>query len=1015
MVPSHGGPIASAETEPIIRRPVVLLAFANDREEGGRYLRNLSEEARQLRARFEAVDPAIDLEVRQNATLNDVMEVFGKHRHQIAVFHFGGHAGSYELLLESSAGSPQVTHAPGLAEFLGSHHGLHLVFLNGCSTRAQVESLMRAGVPAVIATDRSIDDAVAVEFANEFYRALLSGVALQNAFELAVASTRAARGDDPRGVCRPLGPTGAEQSAWPWGLYTSSSGSDSNEWTIGDAVENPLFGLPPVQHRDLPPVPFRHLHPYEPEHVAVFFGRDPEIRELYRSVTEGEAPVLLVYGQRAVGKTSLIRSGLVPRLSLDRLVRYTQWSAGADPLEGFAGSLGCQSDPAAIRSAWRDLESADRPLDIVVDQLGEDFVRSITDGDDGVGPLGALLQELFLDPQSRPNGKLILVLQKEWLAEVDAAIRTCGIPRALHFIERLNRAGIVSAITGIAKTPRLAAHFGLIVDKDLPQMMADDLMEDELAAVTPTLQILLTKMWSSATQLAPATPAFTVDLYRSLKRDGLLLNDFIDAQLRLLGEWDARPLNSGLAIDVLAYHTTTSGSSLSRSRSELERTYLPPQSGHATWRGSVGDWLRSAALMGVAGARRNRKQREEKREMVPQLVSRLVDVHLLAHVDGTASNGTKLAHDVLAPLIRKKYAASEARGQRARRLLENPRGREAYKRRWLWIPFIVPAVDSPFGGWFLLAAPVWRRLLRVIDREPSQESDQRTSDSSVESHLPKRAIHPADLLLIDEGAIGTREWTAAEADELRKSRRQWAKSKWFPRLVYVMAVLALNSFLISWGRAQQSTSQWASAVLAYAARDIAQEDQEAGILLAVEAIRTYETPQAVLALLQALQRHRQVQWFSEPGTGTNPVYAAVLADTSLAFWREHAPGDSAYFELVFQTPPTELRWRTLRIAPCAGVQCDSVSLHVSQNLSSYDPEFEVFLGQTEPPDSLALLRLPATGEERVVAFGADGVRLWNLGIESLLETACESVHISSMPDTIWDKYIRDRNWERTCN
>ena len=42
--------------------------------------------------------------------------------------------------------------AAGLAAFLGQQRGLQLVFLNGCSTQAQVKGLLEAGVGVVIAT-----------------------------------------------------------------------------------------------------------------------------------------------------------------------------------------------------------------------------------------------------------------------------------------------------------------------------------------------------------------------------------------------------------------------------------------------------------------------------------------------------------------------------------------------------------------------------------------------------------------------------------------------------------------------------------------------------------------------------------------------------------------------------------------------------------------------------------------------------------------------------------------------
>ena len=78
-------------------------------------------------------------------------------------------------MLESAGAGGAVAHAEGLATFLGQRRNLQLVFLNGCSTRAQAAGLLEAGVAAVIATARAIEDAVAREFAAAFYTELAAG------------------------------------------------------------------------------------------------------------------------------------------------------------------------------------------------------------------------------------------------------------------------------------------------------------------------------------------------------------------------------------------------------------------------------------------------------------------------------------------------------------------------------------------------------------------------------------------------------------------------------------------------------------------------------------------------------------------------------------------------------------------------------------------------------------------------------------------------------------------------
>jgi hypothetical protein len=130
------------------KKPVIFHAFANERNDQVSYLRNLPEEARNIR---QALDIAkrnglCDVVERSNASLQDILDVFQDplYHNRIAVFHYGGHANGYQLLLESAEGSGKAAHARGLAAFLGQQTGLQLVFLNGCATQNQVQGLTDA-------------------------------------------------------------------------------------------------------------------------------------------------------------------------------------------------------------------------------------------------------------------------------------------------------------------------------------------------------------------------------------------------------------------------------------------------------------------------------------------------------------------------------------------------------------------------------------------------------------------------------------------------------------------------------------------------------------------------------------------------------------------------------------------------------------------------------------------------------------------------------------------------------
>lgn len=169
------------------REPVVLVVLANVVE--AQPLPHVMTEAGAIQR---ALDPPFPgrrvAEVRtlESPTVEVLFDELRRDADQrrIRVFHFAGHANAVSLVLAGLTGGPAVGHAEGLAKHLGQQDGLTLAVLNGCSTRAQIEGLRRAGVGAVVATTRAIKDGAAATFASAFYRHLAS-MRLGAAFEAA--------------------------------------------------------------------------------------------------------------------------------------------------------------------------------------------------------------------------------------------------------------------------------------------------------------------------------------------------------------------------------------------------------------------------------------------------------------------------------------------------------------------------------------------------------------------------------------------------------------------------------------------------------------------------------------------------------------------------------------------------------------------------------------------------------------------------------------------------------------
>ncbi|MEM7654940.1 MAG: AAA family ATPase [Bacteroidota bacterium] len=318
------------------------MCFANEYH-AGRYLDNLVQEYRRLYAALSPVsandNPAdssnilCEVVVRQNVTIGDIVDVFQSkmYRGRIAIFHYGGHADGYQLLLEGKNGENQAAHGAGLVSILSKQDSLKLVFLNGCSTQKMAQDLVARGVPAVIGTATAIADQVALNLSERFYKGLAQGLTLSGAWEAAKDEVRTAMDSPSNYRSLYLEEVETVPNRFPWDIeYKDDAAREVYaNWNLPDVASQPLFGLPDIAGKhQLPPSPFLFLKPYEDQHAEIFFGRSYYIRELYLKIVEPSSPpIILLYGESGAGKSSLLDAGLRPRLDAARKV--TQPDEGA--------------------------------------------------------------------------------------------------------------------------------------------------------------------------------------------------------------------------------------------------------------------------------------------------------------------------------------------------------------------------------------------------------------------------------------------------------------------------------------------------------------------------------------------------------------------------------------------------------------------------------------------------------------------------------------------------------------
>lgn len=638
--------------------PIFLLAFANDLND---FLPDLAQEIRVIQELLERPDSLCEAVVRPNARLDDIIKVFQhpNYKDRIVLFQFSGHARADGIILENDDHQASAADVEGLAQLLSQQQQPPIVILNACASYRFVEILLDYHIPCVIATEHDIEDALAVQFAKVFYQSLIAGNPLQRAVDEAQAAVLAQAGE-------------TERAAWFFKAHPGRP--DILDWNLPAAAQNPLFGLPPLPQQEIPAKPFRHLAWFGREHADLFFGRGADIRKLYNFITTaGMPPLILLYGQSGVGKSSLLAAGLLPRLEKDWETVYLRRDAELGVLGTLREKLTLKAQKTqtaqtslnqntlassvslrqaqdtalasfALNSSNENtlvpfvslvplvLNFSEKPLLIVIDQLEEAFTRPNNDLDE-LETFFTSLRDLFA---TQPHTKIILGFRKEWLAEIRKNyLETYVLSYKEVFLKPLNRAGIIEAITQPANDARLKTRYSLSIDDGLAERIALKLSQDSNATIAPTLQILLDKLWTEASQANPAAPVFSTALYETLEQQGVYLHDFLAQTLdQQLAQAFPPAYQSGLLLDLLYLHTTPLGTAAQQNAADLHAAYP-----HV--------------------------------ENLSALVQALKDCHLLSDPRDLADTATRLSHDTLAPLIRERFELSDKAGQRARRVLEN--------------------------------------------------------------------------------------------------------------------------------------------------------------------------------------------------------------------------------------------------------------------------------------------------------------------------------------------------------
>jgi outer membrane protein assembly factor BamB/HEAT repeat protein len=376
--------------------------------------------------------------------------------------------------------------------------------------------------------------------------------------------------------------------------------------------------------------PYRFLDYFDVKDEEFFFGREDDIEALLAMVRDN--PVTVLFGKSGIGKTSLLRAGLLADL------QHESEQAEAAEQGWLAVTARCDDDPGesirgAVRATVEEMgfepgglpaqgslreflqathELVKRRVCVGLDQFEEYFVH-----------LGPMVQEIFLDQlteclEQLPEARWLISIREDYVGNLyDLQPKLPAIMHHMYRLRRLTRSQAEDAIS------RPAQNFDLNVERTLVERMLNDLYRD---GVEPAqLQIVCDRLYEAKPR---GTHTITGGVYDRLGGAQKVLAEFLDQILSQL-----TPNDRKLARTILKTMVVSSEVRVTR---PLERIAADVS---------------------------------EDREEVERVLARLVDLRLLRAVGKERHRQYELIHEYLADKITGWLSEKEVQVQDVQDLL----------------------------------------------------------------------------------------------------------------------------------------------------------------------------------------------------------------------------------------------------------------------------------------------------------------------------------------------------------
>ncbi len=251
-----------------------------------------------------------------------------------------------------------------------------------------------------------------------------------------------------------------------------------------------------IEKGQMPQNPFVGFEPYGEKMAGIFFGRDQEIKELFdKVINEMDIRTTLVIGPMGVGKTSLVKAGLMPRIRPLVNVQYIRCSRELIDSTLVQKMLQVepqpQEEPIWLQVAYqweKEKPSVNDRKIIIIDQFEEFFIWIKEQSQ-----LTYLYLHLGSLLEARQNVDVILVVRDEFFSQLQDL--EAFVPNLLEEQLRVRPVPPETAAQIIHKT---AAHADFVIeDPEVVEKIVKNVSEEDGKVNLTYLQVYMDRLYQS--------------------------------------------------------------------------------------------------------------------------------------------------------------------------------------------------------------------------------------------------------------------------------------------------------------------------------------------------------------------------------------------------------------------------------------------------------------------------------------------------------------------------------------